>query len=679
LKKIVLILLNIIIIFSCNKKKNNIDTSKSNIKKIDSLLLKANNTKLEKVSRIKYADSAVQLLNNKTNDSITRDYYFQLSNSYYNLDENQKNLVVCLKVNKLSEESKDSTGLARSYYFLGDHYYSRFTNDSAYYYFTKAEKIYRKIKITDNILRIQYYKAVILFYEKDFTGCETAIVNVLKGAKKENDVRLVYDCYIMLGNALDGLNYSDKAIEYYNKAYSITKDLENDSQYVSLKAQAYGYIGRLYQKNKNYTKSIIYLKDALEFGDFKTNNPLLYSSLINDLAFSRFKLGDSSSLNQLKEALKIRMSLNRVSGIIDSQIRLAEYFLNKKDYTQAYSFAHEAQQKAHYNNIFEDELKALELLAKIDPKNANNYNNRFIKLTDSLYNNERAVRNKFARIAFETDEITSERDTIQVEKNEIFTQLWMIVISGILIIALIVFAYFNRVQLAKNKELQYEQAQQKANEEIYKLMLEQQSKIDEGRKKEKKRISQELHDGIMSRLTSTRLNLFVLSKKTDEETIKKCLVHVADLQNIEKEIRTISHDLANDTFTKKDSYKLILENLIEQQKEINAAEYHLEIDSNINWDILDSNIKMHLYRITQECFQNIFKYAKANNVNIIIAKRDEKLKVEIIDDGVGFDIEKTKDGIGLKNMQSRMASVGGGFDIYSSPKRGTQISLFFPI
>ena len=75
--------------------------------------------------------------------------------------------------------------------------------------------------------------------------------------------------------------------------------------------------------------------------------------------------------------------------------------------------------------LFEDELKSLTLLAKINPKQDSYYNNLFIKLTDSLYNNERAIRNKFARIEFETEEIGAK------EMEQFLGALKRIIIQGI--------------------------------------------------------------------------------------------------------------------------------------------------------------------------------------------------------------------------------------------------------
>jgi len=110
------------------------------------------------------------------------------------------------------------------------------------------------------------------------------------------------------------------------------------------------------------------------------------------------------------------------------------------------------------------------------------------------------------------------------------------------------------------------QDQQKANEEIYQLLQNQQNKMDEGRQLEKKRIAQDLHDGIMNRLASTRLNLHVIAENSETETIKKCLPFIDGIQEIEKEIRNIAHDLNSNVFSNKASFIGIIESFIEEQK-----------------------------------------------------------------------------------------------------------------
>ncbi|MFM9989298.1 ATP-binding protein [Flavobacterium sp.] len=678
MKKIIFTVLFSFLLLNCNQKESGRLLS-LNDDNIDTLLSRSYNYKLDKIQRDKYADQVSFILSNRINDSLTRSYYFKLAGRHYNLNESERYINISRKVYILSKESNDSLGIAKALQYIGDYHYGKFINDSAYYYYSKAEKMYLHIKNNEDIDRLRLYKANILFYEKDFSGCETAVVNILKTIKNKKDFRLLYECYIALGNALEGSNNTKQALIYYNKADEVTNQLKKDSHYLSLKAQTYNYLGRVCQKENNHNEAIYYFEKALDISDSRAKEPLLFANLVNNLGYSKFKLNDKSGFSLLYEALKIRNTQNNIPGIVSSKINLSEYYFAKKDTVKALLFSTQAKILAHNNKIFEDELRSLDLLAKIDPKNDSYYNNRFIKLTDSLQNNERATRNKFARIEFETDEILDQKKNIEAEKDKISSQRWVILGFSLFFILIIALLYLTKRQHSKNKELQFEQEQQKANGEIYQLMLEQQGRIDEGRQNEKKRIAQELHDGIMSKLTSTRLNLFILSKKTDEETIKKCLLHIAEIQNIEKEIRAISHDLNKDVFAAKDSFKTIVTALFDDLKTTLQVNGHIEIENNINWEMVEASTKMNLYRIFQEALQNIRKYAKANLVIAEITKHDNSIHVKISDDGIGFNVKKAKSGIGLKNIQSRTTMIHGTLEIKSNVGKGTQISLVIPI
>ena len=646
---------------------------------LDSLFLNSYDLNKSKIERLKYIDSIENILKHRKNDHKNRTNYLKLAIRYDDVNETAKFFTISHQVLSNSKIAKDSINIIKSLKNIGNYYFNKFQNDSAFYYYSKAEIINKKSKLKLDLSQVKLLKANILFYEKDFAGCEVAVINILKVAISKKKYRLVYDCYITLANALDGLNNFEKSLEYYNKAYKITEKLKSDSQYNILRAQNFSFIGNSYKKNSNYAIAISYYEKALKFDDFKKTDKYIYSNLINNLAYSKFKLGNKDAIVQFNEAYKIRDSLKNIPGIVASKLNLSEYYLSKNDTVKAFNFANEAKNTAHVNNIFEDELKTLELLSKIDPKNNEFYDKRFIKLTDSLQTNERATRNKFARIEFETDEILVEKNTIEVEKETLSNQRWLILGSSLLVLIFVGLVYFSKMQHARNKQLQLEKEQQKANEDIYQLMLDQQSKITEGRNAEKKRISQELHDGIMSKLTSTRLNLFILSKKTDQETINKCLVHVDKIQDIEKEIRAISHDLANDVFLSKDSFKIIIEDLFENQAAISKLNYTLYIDPKIDWENIASTTKMNLYRIFQESLQNIRKYANAKNIDTKISKTENNIEIEIADDGQGFDVLKTKDGIGLKNMKSRSDFIKSELNVVSNIGLGTRINLLIPI
>lgn len=646
-------------------------------KDLEALFDNASRVAIGTPKRLESYDKIYDIIKFKENDSLNKGYYFRLAGEYYNLGNLDKYLKVCKEVSKLSEESKDTLSIAKSLNYIGNFYYIKFKNDSAYYYFTRAEKLYLIKKNKVNLGRIRLYKANILFYEKDFTGAETAIVPILKEAIADNDYRLIYDCYITLGLSLEGLGEYNDAIEYFNKAFEVNKKLVDDPQYLQLKGQTYNYIGRVYSEKKEFRKAAMYFGEALGFDNFSETNPLMYSNLKNNLAYASFKLGNDKVLNSFNEALSIREKLSSIPGIVSSKINLTEYYLENKDTAKAFLLSSNAVALARENKIFEDEIKILKLLVVINPKSSALYNDRIIRLTDSLQNKERATRNKFARIEFETDEILNQKKNIEQEKNKLSSQRWIILGFSLFFILVVVLLYVAKQQHARNKELRFIQEQQKANEEIYQLMLNQQVKMDEAKQAEKKRISQELHDGIMSKLTSTRLNLFILSKKTDQETIDKCLKHISGLQDIEKEIRGISHDLNRDSLLQYDSFKSMLESLFETERSVSETQFTLVIDEHINWEKIDSIKKMHLYRIFQEALQNIRKYANATEVEASVTKIKNELHIEIADNGDGFDMDKSKEGIGLKNIYSRTNAIQGTLKIKTKKGAGTRISLVF--
>jgi len=664
-----------LLFFSCKEQKE--DKLVYSNDYVESLFSKAYDATLSKKERLKNVEKAHFILQKKENDSLKRNFYFQLAGGFYNLEKYDQYFAICKEINAMAIEKKDTLSISKSLNFIGNYYYINFKNDSAYYYFTKAEKMYLHYdKDSVNTSRIALYKANILFYEKDFSGSETAVIKILKSAIKGNDTRLIYDCYITLGLSLEGLNQNDQALEYFEKAFELTDKMKNDPQFASLKAQTYNYLGKIYQKQENDNQAIVYFNKALRFETTKT---LLYANLMNNIGYSNFKLGNSNSLFYFKKALKIRDSLQNVPGLVSSNINLAKYYLEKKDSLTALKYCLNAKKKAHENKIFEDELSALELLSKIAPKKSLEYTKKYIALNDSLQNVERATRNKFARIEFETDEILNEKNTIEAEKEKISSQRWFILICSVIVFIILGLLYITRMQHAKNKELQFERKQQETNEEIYQLMLKQQSVINEARRGEKKRISQELHDGVMSKLTSTRLNLFILSKKQDEETIQKCLKHIDGIQDIEKEIRNISHDLNKNALLEKDSFQTIVHDLFEEYKNTTNLDYQIDIDEKINWKTINDTIKIHVYRIFQESLQNIYKYAVASEVILKIIKLEDKIVIEIKDNGQGFDTSKMREGIGLKNMQSRIKAINGSFSIASEIGKGTATKMTIPV
>jgi signal transduction histidine kinase len=274
---------------------------------------------------------------------------------------------------------------------------------------------------------------------------------------------------------------------------------------------------------------------------------------------------------------------------------------------------------------------------------------------------ERTARNQYYKIQLETEEINQQKETAIKQR----TYFIIIALAVFLIAILIVIITRQRL---KQKELVLRNTQQKANEDIYHLMLVQKTKEDEARQQEKKRIALELHDGVMNKLTSTRLNLSVLSFKRDAVTVEHCLPHIEEIKTIENEIRNLTHNLNQKTTLGDNSYEKLLTDLILELNQISTVDFALTIDPAVNWENYTDIQKMNLYRILQESCQNISFFING-----------EKLYLTVADDGIGIPPSNPKKGIGLKNIKYRVKALNGKLNINSQVNQGTSLSISIPL
>jgi signal transduction histidine kinase len=97
---------------------------------------------------------------------------------------------------------------------------------------------------------------------------------------------------------------------------------------------------------------------------------------------------------------------------------------------------------------------------------------------------------------------------------------------------------------------------------------------------------------------------------------------------------------------------------------------------------VNPEMELVLYRIFQECLTNIYKHAKANQIEIILTYSHPRVIFIIRDNGIGYEQAregKSSRGIGLPSMKERVASFGGFVDISSTPGKGTTIRVDLPV
>ena len=568
----------------------------------------------------------------------------------------------------LAKKIKDSFAIGDVYWNYASLYNNKQVYDSAYYYFRLANLYFDKSNHLYEAAKTEYGMAFVNGRFKNYYGSETLIFRAIKKFEVLQDNESLYDCYNRLAlTQLDIFEY-DRALFYHEKALEYVKKIKNNKKYYQ---SSWNNIGLTYLYKGEYRIALDYFNRILEDENLRTQNPLKYATVIDNRAYCKLLMKDTlNTLKDLKEGLYIRDSLHSRGGIVMSKVRLSNYYIFINDTVNAINSSREAKALAKEINNGGDYLESLSILAEIDEVNAKEYLEEYIKFSDSSHLAERLIQDKFTRISYETDEYIDKVERLSQQK------VLMLVIGSALI--LILYSIYRiRNQRLKNEKLLLENEQQKSNEQIYIITLQQHQKLEEEKAKERIRISQKLHDGILGKLFGVRVALGFIDVDSSEVE-DQYQQYLEELQNIEKEIREVSHELSDDLDSSDANFINIINMLVKDKKDISNLNIKTEFESSIDWQKVDIKVKVNLYRIIQEALQNIIKHAQAKNVNIKFQYDNKHLILSIEDDGVGFKAKHHKKGIGIKNIESRVKSLKGVFDIQSELNKGTIIKITIP-
>lgn len=557
--------------------------------------------------------------------------------------------------------------------FLGYIYDLTGNVDSARYYTTKrllhTKKHYFKTEI--------YYQTVIDYSNWGMDYVDKSILTdeltfALSNIDDQKFKREKGLMFLLLGDVFRKSKEIDKAELYYDKSYALLSSKFSDADHFLRK----GYI-EIYRLN--YLKAKEYLLLGLK--SFDEKNIFTYPLYLRELGFVVLKLGNVVEAKQyLYESIHFqeKYGFNGLSSETYLYLSYLEKSLKNKELELFYL------EKSLSLNQGDIELQSEIYLALKDfysrtsnPDKENEFYQKFKSINDSLLVKEKnnIVADLEMRYALtETKKELLLKENIIVKEKRIKTQI----IIGIIVLGLMtllsLFLYFKKIKTQKKLV----ENQKLLHEEQLKLMLENQrteiikEKI-KSKLEERGRLSQELHDGIASDIAALKMEIDS-DKNLEKQEIDKLIIKIDNLYN---EIRNLAHNLDPDNISDIDFSKFVdnLSTVLEKSGlKINKRIY---ISNRI--DDLEVNVLVNLYRIFQEISTNILKHSKASEVNFEVIEDEKILKIQIRDNGVGFDISNSKYGIGLKNIKNRVDSFQGKIQINSTAGFGTDIRIDIPI
>jgi two-component system, NarL family, sensor kinase len=195
----------------------------------------------------------------------------------------------------------------------------------------------------------------------------------------------------------------------------------------------------------------------------------------------------------------------------------------------------------------------------------------------------------------------------------------------------------------------------------------------EGETSERARLSRDLHDGLGGMLSVAKLKIANMKGNLTipEENVSLFNSAIEMLDNSIKELRRVAHNLMPESLMK---YGLnpALEDFC---RSTDIVSYHFfGTDRRLN-----EKTEIAIYRIVTELVNNSLRHSGAQNINVQLIIDNSRANVVVEDDGKGFDVAKAEaeKGNGLKNIRSRVTSLGGKIEILSSPGKGTEVNVEF--
>lgn len=189
-------------------------------------------------------------------------------------------------------------------------------------------------------------------------------------------------------------------------------------------------------------------------------------------------------------------------------------------------------------------------------------------------------------------------------------------------------------------------------------------------------ISQEIHDNVGQSLSLAKVQANIIGQG---EKLNPAMI--ADLKDSISQAMTDLRDIAkslNSDRIRQTSLAELTNHELQRIGRLGSIQTFLFMDG--QEQAVEEHKKLIIFRIIQESLQNIIKHAKAKKIEVFFKHNKDHFKVEIKDDGIGFEqhASQQKEGLGLQNIINRAALIGGQGAINSSVNQGTSISILLP-
>lgn len=498
------------------------------------------------------------------------------------------------------------------------------------------------------------------------------VYEALSNLNKTSDFEKV-KLYPELARTYIRLKQFDKGIEFAKKGLLIAAKTKNDSIYQRLNQ----VILSAYLSVEDTQHSFRYLEPTLEYAkkiknDGKIaeayNNYFAFHSCIKERDIAK-KYLDSSII--YAEKSKIKEFINTAKSNLG-----VHYLTEDINYKKAIDLYSELI-KDNQNDSLHIDFPTYYLNISVayeglgDYKSSAKYLGKYAGLVDYALEKKFDSEIEGIRTSYELEKAESKynEEKLLLKQKQLKSEKMLYLMIALLALAGVLFYFFyqNLKLKQKNrlKDLRHNTQQNLVNATI------------DGQEEERKRLSAVLHDNISALLSSASLHLMAFEAEHPEitEELKKTKTIIKEAHD---KVRDLSHALIPPVLE-----KLGLIPAFEDLCEKNSNSLiHFKFNNFIEEEIrFQNDFEMKLYFIVAELLNNIIKHSNASEAFLTVDKDNNKLSVNIEDNGQGFNTKEgtIKEGLGLSQIKTRIKSLKGNININSNEKTGTLIYITIPI
>lgn len=581
------------------------------------------------------------------------------------------------KAIRFAEAKSDEYMLANIYNDVGMYYHDLGIMDSTYYYYIKAENVYKELGDSMKIGEMEFYQARLLFEKGLMMESEVKVANALRILERYplNPIpfeanQLMALCLLERQDFVSAKSYLLTALTLMKKEFNKNKILDRGELSDALMMLYYNLSEVAYFR-KDYKEAYDYAEAGLVY-KWEETTPIILDFLEANMAKSDLMLAvthnkeigakERSFITKIEDTYARSLEISNYFAANEQAMSAAGLYIAIQDSVKAFEWAEKSYQLSKDRDIKVAQRTALEFLLSHQEYENKNQVKQIIELNKALEEQDYTTRNRFARIAYETEKVVTENHEL---RNAV---LLIVVTSLIIILGLSAGVFIYRLR-SKNRELNFITEQKEANESIYQLILEKSTIATEVKQSVTNRIAKDLHDGIVNGIFTIRFNLQQL--QTENESLKNTLI--TELEHLEKSTRGLSHSLINNELFSETKFISLIEDLASLQKNKWDTIFNLECIDSDYLEELTAIEKVHTYFIIREAIHNVNKYSKASLCTISFIGDKEGITVRIKDNGIGFDVQTPRGGIGIQNMKERAVALGSELHVFSKMNIGTEV------